>query len=77
MKDNWLALESNPEVINEYVNKIGFETSEFYFTDLFSVEQWAQDMILKPVLGVLFIFPYTKNYKAFKKDLVEKLDKEG
>ena len=28
---NWLALESNPKIINEYTGKLGFETIYFNF----------------------------------------------
>ena len=26
-EDNWLPLESNPEVINQYIQTLGFDTS--------------------------------------------------
>ena len=66
-RENWMALESNPEVINEYIQKLGFDTSEFQFHDLFSCEQWAQDMIKKPCLGLLLVFPITKAQQEHSK----------
>lgn len=62
MSDNWMALESNPEVINEYIEKLGFKTTEFNFVDMYSFEPWAQDMINKPILGILFNFPWNSDY---------------
>lgn len=57
---NWKPLENNPQVINEYISNLGFDTSNFVFQDIFSVEEWAQDMIQKPCLGLMFIFPITE-----------------
>ena len=57
---NWKPLENNPEVINEYVSVLGFDATSFVFQDIFSTEEWAQDMIQKPCLGLMFIFPITE-----------------
>jgi ubiquitin carboxyl-terminal hydrolase L3 len=38
---NWKPLENNPEVINEYINNLGFDASNFIFQDIFSTEEWA------------------------------------
>lgn len=54
--DNWMALESNPEVMNPFVKTLGFDTDKFCFQDLLSIEDWAQDMIQKPVLAVMFLY---------------------
>jgi hypothetical protein len=29
--DNWMPLESNPEVINPYIEKMGLRTDQFSF----------------------------------------------
>ena len=42
---NWKALESNPQVMTEYAEKIGFCVSNHVFQDLYSLEDWAQEMI--------------------------------
>ena len=60
MSENWLALESNPEVMNDYVKKLGFNIEEFNFCDLYSTEDWAKEMIKKPVLGMILIYPMSK-----------------
>jgi len=31
--------------MNEYIRKLGFQTTEYEFHDLFSIEEWAQAMI--------------------------------
>lgn len=75
--DNWAQLESNPQVITEYVSGLGFDTSEFIFQDLFSTDSWAQDMINKPCLGLLFIFPVTDNHRKFKEEENQKIANDG
>jgi ubiquitin carboxyl-terminal hydrolase L3 len=74
---NWQPLESNCEVINKYLSDIGLDISHFVFQDLLSTEEWAQDMILKPVLGLLFIFEITDKQEDFRKKEEEALAMEG
>ncbi len=63
---NWQPLESNCEVINKYLSEIGLDTSTFLFQDLLSIEDWAQEMIAKPVLGLLFIYEITDKQEEFR-----------
>ena len=59
-KQRWFPLESNPTLINDYFQKIGFDTSLYEFVDVFSTEDWALDMIPQPVAAVLLLYPLTK-----------------
>jgi ubiquitin carboxyl-terminal hydrolase L3 len=59
-KQKWFPLESNPELINGYIQKLGFDTSLYEFCDVFSTEDWALDMIPQPVAAVLLLYPLTK-----------------
>ena len=36
--ENWLALESNPDVLNKYVEGLGFDTTKYSFADVYSTE---------------------------------------
>ena len=74
---NWQCLESNPESLDDYIDKLGFDTTQFCFNDLFSTEQWAQDSISKPVLGILLVFPCNQSAYDFKKQQYEELVKSG
>jgi ubiquitin carboxyl-terminal hydrolase L3 len=58
-RQKWFPLESNPELINDYIQKLGFETSLYEFVDVFSTEEWALDMIPQPVAAVLMLYPLT------------------
>ena len=54
--ENWMPLESNPEVINSFISKMGLKTELFVFTELLSTEEWALEMIPKPVIGFLLLY---------------------
>lgn len=54
-----MPLESNPEVINEFIQKMGLKTELFSFTEMLSTEEWALEMIPQPVLGILFLYEVT------------------
>lgn len=57
---DWQPLENNSEVITKYMAEIGLDDSQFVFQDLLSFEDWAQEMIQQPVLGLLFIYAITE-----------------
>jgi hypothetical protein len=52
-----MPIESNPDVINEYAAKMGFPTEQYKCYDLLSTEDWALDMIPRPVIAVMMLFP--------------------
>ena len=56
----WFALESNPAVMNSYLQKLGMNVDKYSFTDVFSTEDWALEMVPRPVLAVMMLFPITK-----------------
>lgn len=74
---NWQPLESNSELITKYMEQIGMNTTEFEFQDLLSYEQWAQDMIRQPTLGLLFIYEITAAHEDHRKDESEQIEKDG
>lgn len=74
---NWQPLESNSELITKYLGDIGMDISEFEFQDLLSYEEWAQQMIRQPALGLLFIYEITEKQEKFRKEEAEKIAKEG
>lgn len=59
MPGKWFPLESNPQLINKYITKLGFDTSLYEFCDVFSTEDWAIDMIPQPVAAVVMLYPIT------------------
>jgi len=55
----WFPLESNPQLMNAYINRIGFDSSHYELIDVFSTESWALDMIPQPVAAVVMLYPLT------------------
>ncbi len=39
MRKKWLPLESNPEVLNDFVSKLGYDTSKYCFCDVFGLDE--------------------------------------
>lgn len=74
---NWQPLESNSELITQYMGQIGMNTQEFVFQDLLSYEQWAQDMIQQPALGLLFIYEITTAHENHRKAEADRIEQEG
>lgn len=52
-----LPLESNPDVINRYLEKLGFPVTLLAATDVMSTEEWALEMVPRPVAAVLMVYP--------------------
>jgi ubiquitin carboxyl-terminal hydrolase L3 len=61
-----MPLESNPDVINTYISKMGLKTELWNFTELLSTEDWGLEMVPKPVLGILMLYEETPAQNAFK-----------
>jgi len=71
--DNWMPLESNPEVINTFIKELGFDVSQFSLVDVLSTEPWAQEMVPQPVSAVFFLYPISQKQKEYAKVEAEKL----
>ena len=39
MGKRWLPLESNPDVLNDFVQKLGFDISKYAFCDVFGLDE--------------------------------------
>ena len=77
-KGNWLPLESNPDILNDYARKLGFDTTKYSFVDVFSTEDWAIKMCPKPNLALMFLFllpPSHKNLKAYRQHVLYRFRK--
>jgi ubiquitin carboxyl-terminal hydrolase L3 len=77
MPKNWLPLESNPDVINDYVAKMGLDVSTLAFHDLMSTEDWALGMIPRPVLAVVMLFPIKKATEEYRRAEAERIQRDG
>lgn len=72
--NNWMPLESNPEVINTFISKMGLNSEQFCFQELLGLEDWAIEMIPQPALGLVFLYECTPAQTAFKNTEADQLD---
>jgi len=73
----WFPLESNPDVINSYVEKLGLQVKDCKFYDVMSTEEWALEMIPKPVWAVIMLFPIKDASEEYARQEKEKIDSNG
>ncbi|KAJ0970694.1 hypothetical protein J5N97_018653 [Dioscorea zingiberensis] len=63
----WLPLEANPEVMNQFVWGLGVPENEVEFNDVYGLDDELLDMVPKPVLAVIFLFPWSDQVEEERK----------
>ncbi|XP_074601988.1 ubiquitin carboxyl-terminal hydrolase isoform X3 [Brevipalpus obovatus] len=53
---SWLPLESNPDVMNKYIESLGIK-SDWKFVDVFGFDDELLQMVPKPVHAMLLLYP--------------------
>ncbi|KAI9004223.1 hypothetical protein BC832DRAFT_78714 [Gaertneriomyces semiglobifer] len=72
----WVPLESNPQVLNEYAERLGVSSS-WSFTDVWGLDEDLLSFISRPVLAVLLLFPITQQYESFREQEEQSIRKDG
>ncbi|KAK1443962.1 peptidase C12 [Babesia gibsoni] len=62
---NFMPLEGNPEVFQSYAEALG--RHDLLFQDLYAFEQWAFDMLSKPIVGLIAIVPLTETISTWRR----------
>lgn len=73
---SWIPLESNPEVMNKFLRKLGV-SSDWEICDIFGFGPDELAIVPRPVASVIFLFPYNEAYKKRKHDEELKLKNKG
>jgi len=73
----WFPLESNPSVMNQYVQKMGFPIQEYSFCDVLSTEDWALSMVPTPVKAVIMLYPIKDHTEEYSKAEEERIIKDS
>ncbi len=56
---------------------MGFDISVFRFSDVLSVEDWALNIVPKPVAAVLMLYPIKEASKKFDQEEGLRIEKDG
>jgi len=73
---NWLPLESNPELMNNYISKLGVDPKH-QFHEIWGVDASLLAMVPQPVHALLLAFPISKASEAHKKEEQKKISEDG
>ncbi|XP_028405583.1 ubiquitin carboxyl-terminal hydrolase isozyme L3-like [Dendronephthya gigantea] len=72
----WLPLESNPDVISQYLWSIGM-SKKWQFVDVLSLDEELLCMIPQPVCALVLLFPCSEKYYHFKEEEENCIEKKG
>jgi len=64
-------------VINKYVQNIGVSLTNYEFVDIYGLDAELLQMVPRPVLAVLLLFPISQQYRDYVKKLEEHATKEN
>lgn len=67
-EQRWFPLESNPKLLNDYIEQLGFSTALYEFQDVLSIEDWALEMCMRPVAAVILLYPLTPKQLQYQQD---------
>ncbi|EFA84077.1 peptidase C12 family protein [Heterostelium album PN500] len=73
---NWVPLEANPEVLTSFMQNLGVP-EEWEFCDIYGIDSELLDMVPKPCIAVLLLFPITNSYEQQRYKLEDDIKSKG
>lgn len=75
----WIPLESNPEVLNDFAQKLGVKNipNKYRFCDIYGLDEELLCMVPTPVLAVILLFPISETTEALRKAEEDRMSKLG
>ncbi|XP_046390864.1 ubiquitin carboxyl-terminal hydrolase isozyme L3 isoform X2 [Ischnura elegans] len=73
---SWLPLESNPDVMNKYLQSLGVPEN-WQIVDVYGLDPDILSAVPQPVIAVLLLFPTSDKYEEHKNKQEEELKKAG
>ncbi|KAK9763637.1 ubiquitinyl hydrolase 1 [Basidiobolus ranarum] len=72
----WVPLESNPEVMNEFIHNLKV-SKVWSFTDIWGLDDDLLQMVPQPCVSLLLLFPITPGYEKFRIEESNRLTESG
>lgn len=73
-KKKWFPLESNPDALNHYISKLGFNTSIYSFIDVWATDDESLSYIPPGCIGIIMLYPITQVQEDHRKKEKEQMD---
>eukprot|EP01091_Cochliopodium_minus_P014813 TRINITY_DN509_c0_g1_i1.p1 TRINITY_DN509_c0_g1~~TRINITY_DN509_c0_g1_i1.p1 ORF type:complete len:249 (-),score=96.85 TRINITY_DN509_c0_g1_i1:46-771(-) len=76
-KEYWVALESNPDMMNDFAWKLGL-SKDYSFRDCWAIDPESVTYIARPVYAFILLFPFdSKGLSNAKSEQQKRIEKEG
>lgn len=72
----FLPLESNPQVMQEFMEKLGLDGAKFGITDVWGLDDELLGFVPKPAFALLLLYPITDATMDDNDDRAEKMKEE-
>jgi len=72
----WVPLESNPEVLNRFMRKLGVP-SDWELVDVYGLDPELLAFLPSPVVAMILLFPINEKYETYRKHEEEEVNIKG
>jgi len=72
----WVPLESNPEVLNRFMRKLGVP-SDWELVDVYGLDPELLAFLPSPVVAMILLFPINEKYETYREQEEEEVNIKG